>query len=98
MSKEEKPEIEVVEKQKLRTIDQILVAHEYVFNKQVNGQIDSKGAETLNKTLHGSIALQKLKLAVADLYLQSKLKKIHIPDNMMIELAERKKEIAEEEE
>lgn len=95
MSKEEKPEVEVIKHHKLRTPDEILVAFEHVFNQQVNGKIDAKGAETLNKTLYGSVALQKLKMAAADLYLQSKLKKINIPNNMMIEFSKETKEAAD---
>lgn len=87
-----KDKVEVVEKQKLKTLEDIETAHEYVFNQQVSGKIDAKTADALNTTLKGSVALKKLRLEVGKLYYLSQVKKIQIPNEMMIELAKEQSE------
>jgi len=73
---------------KVRTIPQLNEVHEYLLNQQINGQIDSKSADSINTTLKGCVYLNgKLKLDAAKLLLQAKIKKIDIPDGMFPQLA-----------
>jgi hypothetical protein len=72
---------------KLRTIEDLTDAHEYVFNQQLNGKIDDKAANALNTTLKGAVYLNgKLKLDAAKIYLRAQEKKIAIPNGMLPEL------------
>ena len=64
----------------LRTQDDLVDAHEWLFNSQKDGRIDSKTADGLNTTLKGSVYLNgKLKLDYLKIYIQAKVKKIDLP-------------------
>lgn len=72
---------------KLRTINDLAAAHEWLFNRQKNGKIDPKTADSLNTTLKGQVyLLGKLRLDVAKLMLQANIKKQEIPQGMLPEL------------
>jgi len=69
---------------KLRTTDELSAAHEWLFNQQKDGKIDSKTADALNTTLKGAVYLNgKLKLDALKLYVQAEIKKIAIPKGML---------------
>lgn len=65
---------------KLRTIEDLASAHEWLINKQRKGEIDSKAADGMNTTLKGATYLMgKLKMDYAKLWVQAQIKKIQIP-------------------
>lgn len=69
---------------KLRTIDDLNKAHEWLWDKQRTGKIDAKTADALNTTLKGAVYLNgKLKMDAAKLILQAQIKKITIPANLL---------------
>lgn len=69
---------------KLRTIADLSNAHEWLINKQRNGEIDSKTADAMNTTLKGAVYLNgKLKMDYAKLIVQAQIKKIQIPPDML---------------
>lgn len=71
---------------KLRTTDELSAAHEWLFNQQKQGKIDSKTADALNTTLKGAVYLNgKLKLDALKLFVQAEIKKIQIPKGMLPE-------------
>jgi hypothetical protein len=64
----------------LRTIDDLTVAHEWLFNQQRSGIIDAKSADALNTTLKGATYLNgKLKIDYAKLWMMAQIKKIALP-------------------
>lgn len=72
---------------KLRTIDDLTNAHEYVFNAQHKGKIDAKTADGMNTTLKGAVYLNgKLRMDAAKLFLQAEIKKVQIPAGMLPDL------------
>lgn len=69
---------------KLRTVGDLVDAHEWLFNEQRSNSIDSKTADALNTTLKGATyLLGKLRLDYAKLLLQSQIKKINLPDKLL---------------
>ena len=71
----------------LRTVGDIISAQEQVYNAIQNGSLDSKTADALNTTLKGATyLLAKLRLDVAKLLVQAKIKKIELPSKMLPEL------------
>lgn len=80
MSNESKPPHESkpkLEPMALRTVDDLTVAHEWLFNQQRAGSIDSKSADGMNTTLKGVTYLRaKLRLEAAKLAITAKIKKI----------------------
>jgi hypothetical protein len=68
----------------LKTIPDLITAHEWLFNAQRNGLIDGKTADGLNTTLKGVNYLRaKLPMDAAKLMVQAKIKKIDIPDGLL---------------
>ena len=64
----------------LRTVGDLIEAHEWLFNEQREGKIDPKTADALNTTLKGSVYLNaKMRLDVAKIMVQAQIKKIDIP-------------------
>ncbi len=73
-------------KMSLRSVADLTDAHEWLFNMQKDGKIDSKTADALNTTLKGSVYLNgKLRLDAAKLWMQSQVKKIEIPKGLLPE-------------
>ena len=71
-------------KTKLRTVPDLIEAHEWLFNQQRDGHIDPKTADALNTTLKGSVYLNaKLRLDMAKIMVQAEIKKIDIPDRYL---------------
>jgi hypothetical protein len=69
---------------RLRTIDELSEAHEWLFQQQREGKIDAKSADALNTTLKGSVYLNgRLKLDAAKLWLTASIKKLEIPVGML---------------
>lgn len=65
---------------RLETFQDIIRAHEYIFNMQTQGRIDAKTADALNTTLKGAVYLHgTLKINYARLLLQAKIKKVDLP-------------------
>lgn len=78
MSKENKAPV------RLRTADEINDAYEYLFNKQRDGEIDSKQADALNTTLKGATYLRvKLRMDLLKIVVQAAQKKIIIPEHLL---------------
>lgn len=72
---------------RLRTIDDLTNAHEWLFNQQKGGTIDAKTADALNTTLKGATYLRaKLRLDAAKIILQASIKKITVPPNLLPEM------------
>jgi hypothetical protein len=70
--------------QRLRSIDELSSAHEWLFEQSRNGRIDNKTADVLNTTLKGATFLNgKLKLEYAKLYMQSQVKKFEFPKGVL---------------
>jgi hypothetical protein len=68
---------------RLRTIDELSAAHEWLFAMQQSGQIDNKSADALNTTLKGASYLNaKLKIEAAKLFLTARIKKVDFPKGM----------------
>lgn len=77
------------ETMKLRTIRDLTNAHEWLFNKQRDGQIDAKTADALNTTLKGATYLNaRLKLDYAKVILAAKVKKVEFPAGLLPALTE----------
>lgn len=71
---------------KLRTVDDLNKALEWLYNQQKEGTIDAKTADALNTTLKQSAYLNgKLKLDYLKLMLTAKIKKIELPNLPMLE-------------
>jgi hypothetical protein len=69
---------------KLRPIDDLTAAHEWLFNRQRDGEIDAKTADALNTTLKGATYLNgKLKIDYAKVVLQAQIKKINLPAGLL---------------
>lgn len=69
---------------RLRTIEDLTEAHEWLFQKQRDGKIDSKTADALNTTLKGATYLNgKLKIDYAKIMLQAEIKKISLPAGVL---------------
>lgn len=69
---------------RLRTIDELSSAHEWLFEQSRNGKLDNKTADVLNTTLKGATFLNgKLKLEYAKLYMQSQVKKFEFPKGVL---------------
>jgi hypothetical protein len=68
----------------LRNLDDLVGAHEWLFNQQRENKIDAKTADALNTTLKGqTYILGKLRLDYAKLFVQSQIKKINIPKGIL---------------
>lgn len=68
----------------LRTVADLVEAHEWMFHQQRNGQIDAKTADAMNTTLKGQTYLvAKLGMEAAKLYLNSQIKKVIFPDGLL---------------
>jgi len=73
----------------LRTIPELNAAHEWLFNKQINSEIDNKTADALNTTLKGAVYLNaKLRLDAAKMLLTAKIKKVDLPEGMLPNLTQ----------
>ena len=73
-------------KMSLRSVADLTTAHEWLFNKQKEGQVDAKTADALNTTLKGAVYLNaKLKLDAAKLIINAQIKKINIPAGLLPE-------------
>ena len=73
----------------LKTIPDLNYAHEWLFNKQVNQEVDNKTADSMNTTLKGAVYLNaKLRLDAAKLLLQARIKKVDIPQGMLPDLTQ----------
>jgi len=71
---------------RLRTIDDLTTAHEWLFNSQKNNEIDSKTADALNTTLKGITYLRvKLRLDALKIFTQASIKKVEIPKYLLPE-------------
>jgi hypothetical protein len=82
----ENPEKPKLERQSLRTVSDLTKAHEWLFNAQRDGGLDSKTADALNTTLKGATYLQvKLKLDALKIFVQARTKKIEIPTYLLPE-------------
>ncbi len=78
-----KPKTEVVKFRSLRSVGDLTDAHERLYNQQINREIDSKAAGSINNTLKGSVYLKvKLPLEVAKLIIQARAKGINLPDKI----------------
>lgn len=76
---------------KLRTIEDLTNAHEYVFNAQQSGKIDAKTADGMNTTLKGAVYLNgKLRMDAAKLFLHAQIKKVQLPPGMLPDLTAEK--------
>jgi len=65
---------------KLRTIEDLRVAYEDLYNRQNAGELDAKTSDGLNTTLKGSTYLNvKLPMDLAKVYVQAAIKKVDIP-------------------
>ena len=81
MTKDAKPAVS------LRSPGDLVTAHEWLFERQKNGEIDAKTADALNTTLKGSTALLvKYRLDAAKIALQAAVKKVSLPDRMLPDL------------
>jgi len=75
---------------KLRTIDDLSQASELIFNRQVDGSMDNKTADSMNTTIKHQIHLKyTLPLSMAKLIIQAKIKKVEVPAVLM-DLSEKK--------
>ena len=73
-------------KMPLRTTEDLVNAHEWLFNNQKDGKMDPKMADDLNTTLKGCVYLNaKLKLDYAKIYIQAQIKKIDLPKGFLPE-------------
>ena len=74
-------------RQRLRTIEELNEAHEWLFEQSRSGALDNKTADVLNTTLKGSVYLNgRLKLDYAKLIMQAQIKKVTIPRGLLPEL------------
>jgi hypothetical protein len=65
---------------KLRTVDDLTNALEWLYQEQKEGRIDAKTADALNTTIKQATYLNgKLKLDYLKLMLTAKIKKIDLP-------------------
>ena len=65
---------------KLRTIEDLRIAYEDLYNRQNNGELDAKTSDGLNTTLKGSTYLNvKLPMDLAKVYVAAAIKKVDIP-------------------
>jgi hypothetical protein len=65
---------------KLRTIEDLRVAYEDLYNRQNAGELDAKTSDGLNTTLKGSTYLNvKIPMDGAKLFVQAAMKKIDLP-------------------
>jgi hypothetical protein len=64
---------------RLRTLDEIAAAHEWLFEQTRAGRMDNKTADVLNTTLKGVVYLHgKLPLEYQRLYVQAQIKKLDV--------------------
>lgn len=71
---------------KLRTIDDLNGALEWLYTQQKEGKLDAKTADALNTTIKQASYLNgKLKLDYLKLMLTAKIKKIELPALLMLE-------------
>lgn len=83
-------------KVRLRTTEDVLDAFERLIDRQFNGQVDSRTANSILATILGSRFLiadlpakqAKMRLDAAKLYLTAKSKKIAVPKKMLPESIE----------
>lgn len=76
--------MEIQRPDKLRSVEELSQAHEWLFQLQSSGQLDAKAADAMNTTLKGAVYLNgKLKMEVAKMFLQAKIKKVTIPPEML---------------
>ena len=69
---------------RLRTVEDLTEAHEWLFNAQRQAEIDPKSADAMNTTLKGLTFLRvKLKLDFAKIILQSRIKKLELPEGLL---------------
>ena len=63
---------------KLKSINDLNDAHEWLLNKQIDGTIDSKTADAINTTLKGAVYINaKLRLDAAKIMVQAHVKNKH---------------------
>ena len=72
---------------KLKTVDEISAAGEWIFNQQMNNKIDGKQADSMNTTLKNQIYLNvKLKMDYLKIQLQAQIKKVTLPKGLLPEI------------
>lgn len=82
-------EVKKVEQVRLRTVEDLTDATEWLFTQQRGGTIDSKTADALNTTLKGATYLRAtLPLKIAELIVRSSIKKVTIPDKYLPQIGE----------
>jgi hypothetical protein len=68
---------------RLRSVGDLIEAHEYMFNQQRDGHLDAKTADAMNTTLKGlSYLLAKLPMDVAKLWVTAQIKRLNLPSNL----------------
>lgn len=76
-----------------KTMSGINEAVEWIFNKQINGEIDGKTADGLNTTIKSAIYLNvKLRMDYLKMILQANIKKIDLPEGLLPELENKETE------
>lgn len=69
--------------QPLRTVEDLRIAYEDLYNKQRNGEIDAKTSDGMNTTLKGSTYLNvKLPMDAWKIVVQSRIKKVDLPEGL----------------
>ncbi len=77
---------EPIKRMPLRTRDDLIEAHEWLFNEQRMGKLDGKTADGLNTTLKGSIYLgPKLQMEAFKLQVMAHKAKMEVPPMMLPE-------------
>lgn len=72
---------------KLRTVEDLNEALEWLYEQQKDGKIDAKTADALNTTIKQATYLNgKLRLDYLKLVLSAKIKKIELPHVPMLEV------------
>ena len=68
----------------LRSLDDLVVAHENLYNLQRDGKIDAKTADALNTTLKGqTYILGKLRLDYMKIMINAQVKKVTFPKGIL---------------
>ena len=69
---------------KLRTIDELNEANEYIFHQQREGKLDGKLADGMNTAIKAGIYLNvKLKMDAFKILAQTRMKKIDMPFDLL---------------
>jgi hypothetical protein len=69
--------------QQLRTVEDLRLAYETLYNRQAAGELDAKTSDGLNTTLKGSTYLNvKLPMEAWKLVITAQKQKAHIPEGL----------------